>query len=1170
MKKLSKQEALYCNRCIRKAWLVMRITLFLLVMLLPAQAKTKAQKVNLKLGTTTLVDVFSEIEKQTELRFIYNNEVLSEAEKVYVNVTNEEVEEVLKSVLTNHRLSYKFIDDKVIIFTERKDVNTSPVVQQSIIRGKVIDIHGEPLPGVNVYEKSNPQNGVITGIDGTYTIEVSSADALLVFSFIGFDTQETQIAGRSEINITLSEEATDLGEVVVVGYGTQKKVNLTGAVSSVKMTELEDNNAVNLSNTLAGRAPGVNVTNTSGLSGASSSIRMRGSFGEPLYVIDGVISNKDAFDALDAEEIDQLSFLKDAATGAIYGSKAGNGVVLVKTKTGSKQKPMFQFKSSYGTSRTTQELFSDMFTATDELIYQNRVAAFEGRTLPNGDDEFAYFKNGGYNVNDFIWQNPSNVKSTLSVNGGSDKIQYYAFVGYTGEEGSYKNLDSDRFNLRSNVTAEISNAISVGLNLSAKQQNHDRFYWPFQSDDDNNAADLYRATFNWPKLYPFYTLEDGTPVNYVTDFPVRTPMGAWSAWSVIDQVIGDRYIKTRERQLNSILTLNIDLGKYIKGLSTKVVGSYNATDFMRKKYLTFQKNYTFIPADPDGNRFLPDAPDPDQYAIFNFSQAQPFLSYDINTQWNYQFNWYLNYNRQFGNHGIDAVMVFEQAENGGYGAFGKGEDPIMNYDQMYVYSSDSERRYGTGWEYTGARQSLIGRANYNYNDKYIAEFSFRYDGNTLFPESGRWGFFPSTSLAWRISQEGFMEKSSNWLDDLKLRLSYGTTGNDLDVWGNRITPFSYAEKYVNSGSYIFGNNTYRTIRLGATPNPNLTWTTNTSYNVGVDFAVLNSRLSGNVDVFLRKATDILGPRTVTLPDTYGRSLAPENYAARSWRGGELFLKWSDGAWDNQLKYTIYGNMGYAKDQWDTYDEGASYEEGGNLHWASRIGQPVNRLIGFKAKGIVRTQEQLDALNAAGFKQFGRSPYLGAILYEDFRGDNYSDGADGKVDWNDRDILSTNAAPRINYGFGFNLEWKGISLDAHFQGVTAYDRMISNKEGAGIRQWGGNARPYYPIWTDDVWTPENEDAKYPRVIGKNWAESGAIGSTFWMRNGAYLRLKNLNIAYNLPEKWMDYIGLNQASVFVNGTNLFVISEMTEFHDPEQQNYDSYPLMKTYTVGLSVNF
>lgn len=1043
------------------------------------------------------------------------------------------------------------------------------------ITGRVTDGTGGGLPGVTIALKGGT-TGTVTNPNGEYSLNVPDTGAILVFRFVGYDTKEIAVGSQSRIDVVMTTAAKGLNELVVVGYGTQKKVNLTGAVTAVRAEELVNLAPSNLSNALAGRAPGVNVTNTSGLAGASSSIRIRGSFGDPLFVIDGVVRDKEAFDALEAAEVDQMSFLKDAATASIYGSRAGNGVVLVTTKKGTSSKPIFNFQSNYTTNRPTMTLHSDKTNATDELVYQNRVAEFQKTPLPNSQREFDYFKDKEYNVNDFIWQNPWSMRHSLSVSGGSDRIQYYSMLSYRSEEGSYKSLEHKKVNMRSNVTAKISDAIKVNLNISAFQENQDRFFWPFggsENDDEYDISDIYRVTFNWPKTYPFYLTANGQPADHITPYPVQPVMGSWQMWNVIDQVVGDRYINLRKRNLNTILGIDINLDKYVKGLSSKVVGNYVAEDYMRKRYMTYQKAYSFIPADPSGNRFIPGPPSEDKTVIFNFSQNQPFLDYRLSTLWSYQFNWFLNYNRSFGKHAIDALAVFEQAENGGYGATSRAENPVPidNLDQSFAYSSDRMFRDASAWEEVGARQSWIGRVNYNYASKYIAEFSFRYDGNTLFPSNSRWGFFPSVSAAWRISEEGFFKNATSFFDELKLRASYGTTGNDLNTVAERIAPFRFNAFYQNSGTYMYGDRLYTTIRPGPTPNPNLTWATTSSYNAGLDFVIFKNRLIGTADVFLRKETDILGQRDVKLPDSYGMDLAPENYAARSWRGADFTLEWRDKAVGNKISYSVTGNVGFARDRWDVYDESPLFAPGGNRNFESRVGRPENRIIGYKSAGIIRTQEQLDALIAKGFTQFSRQPYLGAILYEDIRGAGFSPGPDGKVDANDVDLLSTNNTPRVNFGLGLNVSWKNWALQTFFQGVTSYDRIISNQEGGGMRQHGGTVRPYYPIWAGDVYTPETPNGKYPRPVGNSgWQEAGAAASTFWIRNGAYFRMKMLNLGYNLPKSWLNKVGLSSAQLYFNGTNLFALSAMKEFHDPEQKNYDSYPVMKAFTFGADIKF
>ena len=1053
-----------------------------------------------------------------------------------------------------------------------KEVNA--LQQAKKVTGVVVDQAGVPVVGANIVVKGGAGVGTITDIDGNFTLDVAN-DATLIVSYIGYLDQEVSVKGKASLQITLKEDTQALDEVVVVGYGVQKKVNMTGSISNVKSDDLTAIPNSNLSNSLAGRAAGATITGNSGLMGASSEIRLRGGFGDPLFVIDGIIREKEDFDKLEPYEIDQMSFLKDAATASIYGSAAGNGVVLVTTKGGVKnQKPTFNYQGTYSFSKPTQQLFSNRWTAIDELDYQNAVARFRGTAEPNGEAEYAYFRdnNINYDVNDWIWQNPWNTKHSLSVTGGSEKTQYYVMGSFLAEEGSYVSLENKQYSLRSNITTELSKYIKMNVNLSANQSNDRRFYWPFDSADDQAVYDIYRCTFNALKTTPFYSYLDGTPANERTEYPIYPDYGSWQGWNPVDQVIGDRYVKTRRRTMNGIVSFDIDLSFITKGLSTKIVGNYVGKDYSRKKFMTFQKNYKMQQADPSGNRFLPGPLNLNEYNTFNFSNNYENLEYQTKQLWSEQFNWFLNYANSFGKHDVSGMIVFEQASNGGEYVRAKGEDPTTNIDQMFVYSSDTERRYGDALEYTGGRLSWIGRFNYTFDQRYIAEFSFRYDGNTLFPDGHRWGFFPSVSAAWRISQEPFMANASNWLSNLKLRASYGTTGNDLDVNSKEIAAFSYLQKYTTSNNYIFGSNLAPGIVAGATPNTTLTWATSRTFNFGFDFGVIDNKLSGTFDAFYRKETDILGARTVSLPSTYGQALAPENYAERSWRGGELTLTWMDKAAEGEIDYSAYVNLGFARDQWDVLDESAIYKEGGNLADLSRVGMADSRIIGLIADHLLTDPAEVEALKAKGFKQFGRDPYLGGILYKDTRGDGYAPGPDGKIDGNDSyNLLTENSTPRINYGFGGSIKWKGITLDVHFQGVGKYDRMVGGVDG-GFYQHGGAVRPYFPIWTSDkVYDPEtNPNGVYPRIVGSSWYESGAGNTSYWLRNGAYLRLKNLNIGYDLPKVVLRPLGITRAQVFANATNLFCISSVTEFLDPEQKYYDSYPLMKTFSFGLNFTF
>ena len=677
----------------------------------PAMATNVAHSlyVNLELALnqTTVGTVIRSISEQTGYEFSYDETLLNKKiSKVFVNLKNEHIENVLQEVFKNTGISYKIVNNRVFLKddTSKRNAHSEPIVtaiqqQKKKISGIIVDDTGLPVIGANIVLKGGAGVGTITNIDGEFTLEGIPDGATLLVSYIGYLDQEILVTkDKTTFQITLHEDTQKLDEVVVVGYGVQKKVNMTGSISNVKSEELSVIPNTNLSNSLAGRAPGATITGNSGLMGASSEIRMRGGFGDPLFVIDGVIRDKEAFDNLEPYEIDQMSFLKDAASASIYGSAAGNGVVLVTTKGGvENQKPVFNYQGSYAFSKPTQELFADRWTAIDDLDYQNAVARFQGTKEPNGEAEYAYFRdnNINYNVNDYIWQNPWNTKHSLSVTGGSEKVQYYVMGSFLAEEGSYVSLENKKFSLRSNLTVELSKYIKMNVNLDANQSNDKRFYWPFSDDDDQAVYDLYRCTFNAMKTTPFYSNLDGTPSATITDYPIYQDYGSWQGWNPVDQVVGNRYLKTRRRNMNGIVSFDFNLDFITKGLSTKIMGSYIGHDYNRKRFMTFQKNYKFQQADPEGNRFLPAPLNLNEYNTFNFSQNYENLDYRAKQLWTEQFNWFVNYANTFGKHDVNAMVVFEQAANGGEWIQAKGEQPMANLDQMFNYSKDAERRWAT-------------------------------------------------------------------------------------------------------------------------------------------------------------------------------------------------------------------------------------------------------------------------------------------------------------------------------------------------------------------------------------------------------------------------------------------------------------------------------------------
>ncbi|MFV0506551.1 MAG: TonB-dependent receptor [Bacteroidales bacterium] len=1146
---------------------VLRITVLLLFCMISnagaSEVYSQSASISLSLQNSTVENVLNAIEEKTEYYFLYNSKLINVDRKVDVDVTNESVEAVLKTLFKASGVKYKFEGKQIILINAGNSFSETQFSQQEQkkVSGVVKDANGEPVAGASVLIKGTTK-GIITDIDGKFEITDVKPTDVLLFSFMGMKSVEETIGSRGLINVTMTSDVVGLEEVVAIGYGVQKKSTLTGAASSVKTKELEEISTAALSNTMAGRASGITVVNNSGFAGASSSVRIRGSNSEPLYVIDNIVSGKTAFDALDPNEVEEISFLKDAATAAIYGMKAADGVVLVKTKGGHKnQKAQFSYKGSFSMQEATYN-YND-YTALDEVTYRNDHESTWGRDPYYTTEEVAYIRDNGinYDLYDIIWKNPGQQQHTLSATGGSDKVTYYFMAGYHKSSGSYENTDYQKFNFRSNVTADLTSSLKLNVNISANQRESNRFYWPYDGGESVTVQDFYRATFNVSRIYPWYVSPDGTPLNERAEDAIPTVGSGWG-FHPGEIISSNAYRKMIYRTANITARLDWDLKWATKGLSTSFMANYVADDNIQKQLRLHQTYYK--PAIDPNNKVAIDGSVPISDWVemtHNLDQNRgENIAENANISHNYQLNWFLNYDRTFGLHKVSAMGVYEQRGYYGYGLNGTAYKLLSSdLDQMFATSSDAADRDFGGSESESAYISFIGRFNYTYAERYIAEFSFRDDGNYRFPRNTRWGFFPSVSAAWRISEEGFMDRLT-WLSNLKLRGSFGTSGNDLKHDGGAIGAFMYENSYVSSGGYVFGNTYYNGIAMGAIPNTNITWAKTRTWNVGLDFGFFNNKINGEIDYFYRFNYDLLGSRIRTIPTTWGGSAPAENYIETDIRGIEFSLRYNNNI--GEFRYELGANFGYAKDKVLKIDETEGLEE-----WRSQIGKPRNRLEGYISKGIIRDQATIDAL-PDDFTQFGRKPMLGTILFEDIRGANYSEGPDGKIDANDKTFLSDNGTPRINYGFFMNFKWRNISLDALFQGVGAYDRMVATKGGSGgVFQL--KERPYFGLWTDH-WTEENTNADFPRIMGWGYEEAGHVASSFWMKNGAYLRLKNLNLAYDLPSAWVSHLGLGRIQFFLNASNLFTISELKRIMDPEQAALDSYPVMKTYSAGLNVTF
>lgn len=1021
------------------------------------------------------------------------------------------------------------------VSTSSSDVKSSesslPKTQQKgqQVSGVVVDANGEPIIGANVVEKGTT-NGTITDIDGKFFLSGISGKTLVV-SYIGYISQEVTVREGAPVNVKLMEDTQKLEEVVVVGYGIQKKANLTGSVASVSTEDIQDNPSSNLSNALVGKIAGVLMTQSGGKPGAGSSVtvRAKGTWNDsdPLYVIDGVIRDKFAFDGLDASEVENLSVLKDGASAAIYGARAANGVILVTTKKGQIGKPVISYTGSIGLSDATkipdtQDAYSQAKFINDYLDVEN-VSPTDLSYYT--DDELEYFKNNNYNWLDEAWKQPLVTRHTLNVNGGNERVRYFVGGNYYYETGSFDNLSFKKYNLRSNIEANITKDLIATLGLNMDIRNDHKPYWRYDYDSDT-MSDLYKGLL----------FRTGQVPPYVNGLPT----GSFVEWHPLE-TIGDNTGYNRKKYSNYEANVSLQYNvPFVKGLSLKLLfNKYNRHTFIKQ----FNRPYSLYEFKMTGghNHIITDV-------VNNVKQRNDgdYLEEKYDTRDSYQLNGYITYANTFGKHDVGALFVYEQTE-GTIDWFNGRRNYFISsaVDQLFAGSSDSKNSTVDGEGEETGRISYIGRLNYGYDQKYLVEASFRYDGSVNFAPKNRWGFFPSASLAWRVSEEQFFKDYVGFINYLKLRTSIGLLGNDS------IGGWQWMQRYnIVNGAY-FGSLSSG-VAADVIPNEDITWEKSLTYNFGIDATTLNNKLSLNLDAFYRHTYDILGARSASISATFGAKMPSENYAVIDAKGFEVELGYNDKIGED-FSYYVKGNLGYAVNKVITKDEAENLRA-----YKSEIGHNTDRKMGYVATGILRTQADLDAL-PEGYTIFGMKPELGMLNYQDLRGAN-SDEPDGIIDENDQDWIINHTTPPLNYGISLGGSWKGISLDIFLQGVAGNDIMIDQR--------GSQARPQetnFDFWTDH-WTPDNVDAAFPRAS----RNAAGYSSTFWVRSGSFMRLKNINLSYTLPKTALSKIGVSQLRFFLTGNNLCLLQNKLKYYDPENSSIKAYPLMKSYSFGVNLSF
>ena len=993
--------------------------------------------------------------------------------------------------------------------------------QNVTVSGVVSATSGESVIGAGVLIEGTAQ-GVTTDVDGRYTIDVPS-NGTLVFSSIGYKTLTVPVNGRTKIDVTLENDNELLQESVAVGYGNQRKITLTGSVTSATGNDLVKNSSANLSQGLAGRMAGVIVNNRSGEPGNDDAvmyIRGRSTLGDnsPLIIIDGIPGRGDEFSRMSGDEIESVTVLKDASA-AIYGARSANGVILVTTKRGQKSDaPTVQFSYDLGLQQPTKMI--QMADAVEFAEAYNASNAITGQPPMYQDYEIEAYKTGSDPVrypntnwwDELIKPVSAQHRYGVSLNGGNDRVTYFVSANGQMQDGIYYKSATkyDQVNIRSNVDVQVTDNFKIGFDISARQQHKN--YSAFPGKDYGIFYQTLRAFPTATSYYPNGMLRWGSnPVALVQD------------------ITG--YDKTKINTINTTISAKWDLDFITKGLSVEGHVAYDLVNNTRKTWQTPWEGYDYNEVTQEYDKKV--------YTEW----AYPSLSQTAKGWNTLTMNAILNYNRQFGDHNVSAMAGFEQSsEKYEYFSAGRTKYESTAIDQLFAGSADQGYWKNTGSASETARRSYFARVGYDYKSKYMIQFIGRYDGSENFAKDKRWGFFPSVSAGWRISEEGFMD-GADWLTNLKIRGSYGEQGND------KISPFQYMTTYdYKTGVYYqqqLGGASVSTILPGTISNPNVTWEVAKTWNIGLDGSIKGEMLSWEIEYFKTSRSNILCNRNATIPIYTGMTssnLPEENIGIVENQGFEAQLRHGGHSKGGDFRYNIAGNFMYARNKVVFMDETPQPE---GYEYLYLTGHPMGSSLYYQCIGINRTEEDLK-----NYPQMAGSG-LGDYIYEDI-------DKNGKIDAKDMLRSDLNTIPQIVFGLTGNFQYKNFDLSILFQGQALarfhYTPLQAPLEGNITKEMATQS-----------WNLDRQDAKYGRINSTNNRKE----STMWLRNAAFLRLKNVELGYNLPSNALKTVGIKGLRIYVGGYNLFTITGLKEL-DPETNNTATYPLMRVFNTGVKVTF
>lgn len=1005
--------------------------------------------------------------------------------------------------------------------------------QEITVSGTVIEAEsGEPVMGANVMEKGT-DNGAVTDFDGNFELTLSE-DATLHVSYLGYLDQEVEVEGRTEITIEMMSSASDLAEVVVVGYGTQRKGSVTAAVSQVDGDLVKKSPVSSISNALAGRLPGLKVTQRSGEPGYSEAdINLRG-FGNPLVVVDGVPR---AFNSVDPNTIESISVLKDASA-AVYGVRAANGVLLITTKEGKKGDAKITVNGYTGWKSPTR--YPSMLNAAQFAELQDESEINKGRDPLYGPDELEKFRNGeeGYgntDWNDLLIRDKSPQHYyNLNVSGATDKIKYFMSAGYLYEDGMWKSGDTkyERFNISSNIQAKITDRLTASMNVSGRLENRN---YP------GIGADMLMQGImrNYPTYSP-YADPDGEYFG-VTNQP------SYNVAMLMDKDYSG-YSRDRRKVFDAQLGLEYDIPG-VDGLNAKFNYAYG-TNIKRQKSWT--QKYNLYALDNASGNYLPSYVGNDPSKL-NESYETGYVEDNVPGNYN-QMQVSLNYEKIFNDkHDVKGMLLFETLENRGDN-FSAYREYLLNLD--YLFAGIDENKDNDGSAYESASAGLVGRFNYGFDKKYLLEVGFRYDGSSKFPSGHQWGFFPFVSGGWVLTEENFLEEPLSFFDNLKIRGSWGELGDDGASNFQFITGYDYP-----SGNYIFGNSVIPGLSDRGLANPNITWYKATTSDIGLDATFFDHQVEFTIDWFYRKRTGLLATRAATLPETFGSGLPQENLNSDNTRGIDMSLSYrSTIAGDLNINAT--GNFGISRNR-NQYVEHSEYVNSLNQWRNDQNGRNTNVTWGYVAVGQFESQEEID--NWAIQDDKGNSTLRpGDIKYLDYNGD-------GVIDSKDEKPIGRGTTPEITYGFNLALEYKGFDLSAQLQGAANFNAYFDGELQNPFYNGANAITEHMNRWhREDLYDPNSDwiPGKYPSTITDGNPNNRKY-STFWQKDASYLRLKNIEVGYNLPENVLNKIGVDQWRIYISGHNLVTWDKVT-FLDPEAPTGRGwyYPQQKIVNVGFNL--